>query len=33
VIAFLMVFGGFPVMAGRMLMMLGGLGVMVRSFL
>ncbi len=33
VIAFLMMLGSVPVMVGRMLMVLGGLGVMMRSFL
>jgi hypothetical protein len=32
-IALLVVFGGFTMVAGRMLMMLGGLRMMVRSFL
>ncbi len=30
--AYFMVFGGFLVVSGRVLMMLGGLGVVVRSF-
>jgi hypothetical protein len=33
VIAFFVMPGSFPVMVGRKLMMLGGLGVMMRSFL
>ena len=33
VIAVLVMLGSFPVMVGRMLMVLGGLGVMMRSFL
>jgi len=33
VIALLMMPGSFPVIVSRMLMMLGGLGVMMRSFL
>lgn len=33
VVPFLMMLGSFPVMVGRMLMVLGGLGVVMRSFL